>query len=507
MSFIKKLASQTIYYGISSILARMLHFFIIPLQTRKLKFAELGLLSEIYAYIAVLNIMYILGMEFAFFRFSDKSNHNISKSFSCAFYIILFNSIFITSILFIFADDLVYLMGHKNDPIYIYFFATIILIDSLSAIPLAYLRLQNYLKKFISIQILKLVIFIFFNFLILYFFDEIYKGNILINYQKYILKFYDPGSKIKYLLLANIISSLLGLILSSNTFKNLEFSLDLSLIKKMLKYSTPFVLVGLVGVTNEMIIRISIKYLNPKNNIIYNEAVLGIFAQCFKLSLFMNLFIQAYRYAAEPFFFSQYKKTKFKEDLALLMSVFIISMCFVLFIISMNIDIISYLMLGSNFQKYIEIVPYAMLSYLFLGVYYNISSWFKITKKTYFAIIFTLSSFIISITCIIIFMPIIGYWANILAFLGSSLSMVIFSYLVGQIYFPVPYKVIEDSLYILFTIISIFILRKLMPNSLKYRFLYGFIITFISSISAFIYLKKTKFKKFRYKKFNQINDN
>ncbi len=499
MSSIKKLASQTLYYGVSSVIGRMLHFFIIPLHTRKLQNAELGFIAELYSYAAVLNVLYIFGMELAFFRFSNLNNkldpinnNNNLKSFSSAFIVTLFCSFSISILLILLAPNLVSYIKHKNQPIFIYYLSLIMLIDGLSAIPMASLRLENKAKRFAIIQLCKILILIFLNFIILYVFDEIYKGNIFIYFQSSINKFYNPKNKIEYLLFANIISSLFNFIIISPKFKNLKFPIDLKLITKMIKYSIPLVFVGLMGVSNEMFLRISIKYLIPKNSYTSGEAILGIFSSCFKLSLLMNLCIQAYRYAAEPFFFSESNKIGHQKRFALVMHIFIITMCFFLFIISVNIDIISYLMLGPRFQKGIEIVPYAMLSYLFLGIYYNISSWFKITGKTYFALYFTLISFIITLSIILLLVPIIGYWGSIIAFTISSLSMIILSYVFGQKYYPIPYKVKEGIFSILFTIISIFIIRKLMPIELEFKFIYGIVLSIFSICIMYSFYKRNK---------------
>ena len=499
MSSIKKLASQTIYYGLSSVIGRMLHFFIIPLHTRKLQNAELGFIAELYSYAAVLNILYIFGMELAYFRFSNLNNKSISsnnknniKSFSSAFIVTLFCSLIISFFLILFAPSLVYYMRHKNQPIFIYYLSLIMLIDGLTAIPMASLRLENKAKRFAIIQLSKIFILIFFNFIILYLLDEIYNGNIFINFQNSIKRFYNPKNKIEYLLLANIISSLFNFIIISSKLKNLKLPINLKLTIKMIKYSIPLVFVGLLGVSNEMFLRISIKYLIPVNPYNNGEAILGIFSSCFKLSLLMNLCIQAYRYAAEPFFFSESNKIGYQKKFSLVMYIFIITMCFFLFIISINIDIISYLMLGPRFQKGVEIVPYAMLSYLFLGIYYNISSWFKIIRKTYFAIYFTLISFIISLSIILLLVPKIGYWGSIIAFIFSSLSMVILSYIFGQKYYPIPYKLKECITLILFTIISIFIIRKLMPDELELKFIYGSILSILSIFALYLFYKKTR---------------
>lgn len=505
MSSIKKLASQTLYYGISSVIGRMLHFFIIPLQTRRLANEELGFISELYSYIAVLNILYVFGMELAFFRFSKnikKNDNNLinnqKESFSAAFIILLFSSFLISSILILVAPKIAFYIGHDNHPIYIYYISAILFIDALSAIPMALLRFQNKAKLFASIQVSKIFIFIVLYIFILYFFDEIYNGKKLIFLQKFILSFYNPNKKIEYLLLANIISSLFGLIIVLNNFKNLKLPINLNLIKKMFTYAFPLVLVGLMGVSNEMFSRISIKYLIPINLYDKNgEALLGIFSSCFKLSLLMNLCIQAYRYAAEPFFFSEAIKNDHKAKFAKVMHIFIVIMCFLMFFLSVNLDLISHIMLGPRFKEGIEIVPFAMLSYLFLGIYYNMSSWFKITNKTYFAILFTLISFLLSISIIIILVPLIGYWGSIIAFVSSNLCMVILCYAFGQKYYPIPYNLKKDSAYILMCILSIVLIRKLLPISLCLKTIYGLITTIIFAVIIYNLEKKNIFLIFK----------
>ncbi len=481
----RKLAIQTLFYGFGNIFGRLSYFLVIPLQARKLGNADLGLISEVYSYIAILNVICLFGMETTFFKFNkDKKLQNPdikqNDAFGSAITIILLVTSIISLITIFNASKIAHLMGHDNIIKYIYCVLFILFFDSISQIPIAYLRLKEKIGTVVCVQFIKVGMCIFSNVFILYFLDSIYHKQYLKSLFIYVYKIYDPNNKLYYLLISNIISSLVAFLFtlpySIQACKGQKKTININLIKKMVFFSLPMVIVGIMGISNEMIIRVSVKYFHG------NEALLGVFASYFKLALFLSLFIRSYRYAIEPFVVSRIKnKVEDKAVLASLLDIFVITTCVIIFGISMNVDILSRIFLGSRFTVGVGIVPYIMLSHLLAGIYYNVSFWLKITKKTYFSILFSISSISVSILTIYLLTPIMGCWGNVAALLLGNATALLLCYIFGRYHFPVPYKIKKSFLYISFTMILVFILRKFMPHSLTLKIVYGntFVILYI----------------------------
>ncbi len=488
----RKLAIQTLFYGFGNIFGRLSYFLVIPLQARKLGNADLGLISEIYLYISILNVICLFGMETAFFKFNKEKNlHNTdinhNDAFGSAITIILLIYCLVSLIIGFNANKIAHLMGHDNITKYIYCVLFILFFDSISEIPLAYLRLKEKVRRVVCVQFIKVGMCILSNTFVLYFLDSIYHKQFFESLYIYVHRIYDPNNKLYYLLISNILSSLMVFLFtlpySIQACKSQKSIINIKLIKKMLFFSLPMVIVGIMGISNEMIIRVSVKYFYG------NEALLGVFASYFKLALFLSLFIRSYRYAIEPFVVSRIKnKVEDKAVLASLLDIFVITTCIIIFTISMNIDILSRIFLGPRFTVGVGIVPYIMLCYLLSGIYYNVSFWLKITKKTYFSILFSISALSVSVSTIYFLTPIIGCWGNVAALLLGNTTALLLCYALGRYHFPVPYKIKKSFLYIAFTMVLVFILRKFIPHSLPLKIVYGN--TFVVLYIIFILFKE-----------------
>ena len=447
MNIFKKLASDTAIYGISSIIGRILNYLLVPFYTSIFLPAEYGIITEFYAYAAFFNILYVYGMETTYFRFASQ---NPTKEVFILLTSLLTISSFLFSVLLVcLATPIINLLGYADKEIYIYYFAAILLIDTILVIPFADLRFTNQAKKFAGYKCFQIALNILLNFILLY----------------------NTTPIIEYVFLANLVSNLFVIPLLGKKLVDIRFTFQWHKLYPMVIYALPLLIIGLTGVTNEMLSRLLLKYLlttdfYPQQS---KEATLGIFGACYKLSIFMSLAIQAFRYAAEPFFFNYARDQKSPQLFSKIMHGYVVVTCFIWFAISTNLDILGAIFLRNPaYHTALEIVPYLCLAYAWLGIYYNLSVWFKLTDRTYYGSWIVMAGSVITIALNIFLVPYYGYWGSVWATLASSVSMTIICYYKGQKYYPIPYKVLSGLLYILLTLILIIIVRDIQYANLVY---------------------------------------
>jgi O-antigen/teichoic acid export membrane protein len=442
MSKLKKLAGETVLYGVGSILPRTLNFFLVFLHTSNMFTTEqYGVLTKILAWVAFINVVYMFGMETAFFRFTTKDGNDAKRIFNLAQTCVLAVSV-PTSLLFIlFAvpiSNLVEVGGHAE---FIVWVTLIMLMDAAVAIPFAKLRLEKKAGKFASAKITNVLI--------------------LIGLNIYFLKFaYNPSVNVGYVLLANLLANAFFVFFFWKTLINWRPSYDKKISPQMLSYAYPVMLTGVAGTINEMFSRQMLEEWLPANfyGVVSNKAAMGIFGACYKFAVLMNLGIQAFRYAAEPFFFSNAADKNSPTLFAKVNHYFVITCCVVLLGISINLDILQFL-IGTDFRSGISIVPILLLAYLFLGVYYNFSVWFKLTDKTYFGTLITVAGTLITVAGNYFLIPLLGYMGSAWAALMCYALMAMACYFFGQKYFPVPYKIWNSLAYIFCTMILIYLIK------------------------------------------------
>jgi O-antigen/teichoic acid export membrane protein len=472
MQVIKKLASETAIYGLSTIVGRVLNYLLVPLYTSILLPAEYGMLTELYAYAAFGNILYTFGLETAYFRFASQEKG--VASFNVATSVLLLISLCFSCLLIVFSPSLISWMGYVGCERYIYYLAAILAIDTLLVIPFAQLRLQKRALFFAITKLFQIGLNIVLNGLFLY----LLKDASLFGFQPAISSI----SSVEYILLANLLANAAVLPLFGRTFTKFKFQLPWQTIKPMLIYAFPLLIMGLVGTANEMFSRVFLKYLLPPK--FYpgysNTAILGIFGACYKLSVFMSLAIQALRYAAEPFFFRHAQDKNSPQLYSQVMQGYIIVACFILFAITANLDWLSYLFLRNPvYRTGIEIVPYLLFAYLWLGVYYNLSIWFKLVHKTYYGAIITGIGAIITVVANLLLVPYLGYWGSVWATVASYTSMSVLGYYQGQKYYPIPYQVGRGLVCIFTTIVLVPLLRNIAYTSWTSNVLTNLGVTFV----------------------------
>ena len=468
MNPLKKLVGQTAIYGLSSVIGRLLNYLLVPLYTRYFLPAEYGVVTEIYAYVAFLVIVLTYGLETAFFRFSQKDN-DVKVVYSTALISLIVSSIIFVILMFISSSAIANWMGYAGHTEYIEWFAIIIALDAISSISFAKLRAQNKAIRFASIRLVNIFV------------------NISLNI--YFIVYQEFG--IEYIFIANLISSVITIFLLFPEMLTSVWSFDKILWKKMMIYALPLLIAGLAGMTNETIDRILLKNLLPNPATAATE--LGLYGAFYKLSIIMMLFIQTFRFAAEPFFFAQEKEGNGKKIYADVMKYFTIIMAIIFLGVTIFYEFIKGF-LGSEYhdERGFLVVSILLLANLFLGIYYNLSIWYKLTEKTKYGAYLSIFGAIITLALNFILIPIIGFVGSAWATLVCYFSMTVASYYLGKKHFPVPYNIKRIGLY-LFSMLGIYFFIYFSDSNMQINslFLVGFI------ISAFVLEKRNKTINFK----------
>jgi O-antigen/teichoic acid export membrane protein len=472
---IKQLAGQTAIYGLSSIVARIINFFFVPLYTRMLSTGNYGLASELLAYIALLQVVLTFGMETGFFRFASRDKDKAGLIFSTAVISLGTSSLSFLFLVILFAGQISNFAGHP--PVYILFSALILVIDCFTAILFAELRLQNKAWKFALFRSIKILSEVSFN-LILFL---ILPGYFLSHPDSLLLRFIPATPDYGYILLAILLSCFVSLILFIPRLLNLHVIFSKVQLRELLMYSLPLMVAGLPGVANDFISRIFFRFFAPDTSPWQDQ--LGIFNANVKLAVFMVLFVQMFRYAAEPFFFSSSAREDMKKVYADVMKYFV-AFCVLIFLgIALSPDLFS-LLLGKEFRSGIGVLPIMLVANILLGMVFNLSMWYKLSGKTHYALTITLLGLILNLIVNILFMPVYGFMAAAWGYLISYLAMVIFSYYLSRKYYPIPYEWKTILLYF-FTGTGLYLLsRYLSPGVLWGKLLMnlGIILAYIAFV-------------------------
>ncbi len=485
MSPIRKLTGETALYGLSSVIGRILNYLLVPFYTSIFSPAEYGVITELYAYAAFLQILYTYGIETAYFRFAVQEEGYFYITIST----ILTSSLLFSSLLVLFATPITGWIAHPGHERYVYYFAAILTVDATLAILFARLRLHKQALRFVSIKLLQISLNVLLNLILLYVFANIYAGHWLNKLQPWVIRLYDPAKNIDYVLMANLVANGAALLLFSQSIAQLKFRLSWHRLRPMLVYAFPLLLMGLAGTVSEMLSRVALRHWLPPD--FYpgksNEAILGIFGACYKLSVFMSLGIQALRYAADPFFFANAKARNAPALFSSVMHYFIIVACFILFAVSVNLELLGYLLLRkAEYREAIATVPYLLLAYLFWGVYYNLSVWFKLTDKTYHGTWIATLGAVITIVLNMMLIPRIGYWGSVWATLASYVTMSGICYYLGQKYYPIPYQHKRGLAYILGTMVGVVLARHVHYTSFGSAVASNLILTLVFGMLLYV---------------------
>lgn len=452
MSDIKRLASQTAVYGIPTIVGRFLNYFLVPLYTYNIATQDYGVVSELYAYVAFLMIILTYGMETAFFRFSQ--DYDKSKVYNTALFSLMISTTLFLLITFLSLSPICSAMQYSNHKTYIALFLIILALDALRAIPYALLRRENMAKRFAFIKTVDIFSNILFNLFFIALCPILYDKGFYI-----ITSWFNPNDLVLYIFISNCLASFISFILLIPQFSQFRFNIDFKVLKRMLVYGFPVMIGGLAGMVNETFDRIALKHLvTIPDNITdtakiaeYKMSQIGIYGACYKLSIVISLFIQAFKFAAEPFFFSKMKQQDAKKSYSEVMTAFVIFLCFIFLVVMGYIDLFQYFM-GKDYRIGIMVVPILLMANIFLGIYYNLSIWYKVSDKTKYGAYIALIGAAITLIGNYFLVPILGYkgaaWTTLICYFVISLLC----YLIGQKFYPVAYKVKRIAFYILFSL-------------------------------------------------------
>lgn len=444
MNSFKKLAGDTVIYGTTSILGRILNWGLAPYWGHIFVPEVYAVVTNLYAYVAFFVVFLLYGMETSYFRYASKSNEP-EKVYSTSLISVFFTSISFVLLAAVFSGNIASLIDYANHPEYITWFAIILGIDACTAIPFARLRINNRPVKFAAIKMASIAANIFFNLFFLTFLPWFIDKNP----DSLLRIFYSPEIGVGYVFIANLLSSVVTLVLLLPDVFKISLAFDKKILKQMLNYGFPILLVGLAGVVNQNIDKILIPFLIPEDkNPMYQ---LGIYGQNFKLAVLMNMFIQAFRYAFEPFFFSQSSTDDNKKMYATIMKYFVIFGLVIFLGMVLYIDIIK-LIIHPSYWEGLKVVPIILMANLFLGIYFTLSLWYKLTDLTRYGAYIALIGSTITIVMNFALIPVLGYMGSAFAGLVCFVVMVVISYILGQKYYPVPYPLKRIGSYFLIAV-------------------------------------------------------
>lgn len=440
MNPLKKLASQTAIYGVSSIVGRFLNYMLVPIYTRVFDLADYGVVSEFYSYTGFLTVLLTFGMETGYFRFSKTEDEQRTYSTTLLFLSLL--SAGFAGLAFLLAPALGSALHYPDHLEYFKWFGLILAFDTIGAIPFARLRNENKPAYFAGIKLIEIFVNIGLNI----FFIVVCKSAFEKDPASTFGKLYNPAIGVGYIFIANLISSTVKMILLSPQIRNIQYGFDPVIFKKILSYSLPIVVIGLAGVTNEMLDRAMLPHYLT-GTVAENREQTGIYGGCYKMSILMSLFIQAFRFAAEPFFFAHAAKDGSRKTIADVMTWFTIFCCFIYLLVTLFIDSFAVL-IGKDFRVGLAIVPILLLANLFLGIYTNLSVWYKLTDRTMMGAWVSIGGAVITIVLNILWIPTMGYMGSAWATLICYGLMALVSYLLGQHYYRVPYETVKVCCYV-----------------------------------------------------------
>jgi O-antigen/teichoic acid export membrane protein len=475
---LKKLAGETVIYGASTMIGRLLNWLLMPFYIRTLSTYEYGVVVNFYGIIAVLLVVLTYGLETGFFRFSGKS-YNENSVFKTLLALLGFTSGFFVLLGLLLHGSVsdIFYQGEHDLSILLVFI--ILGLDSFSALPFARLRLQNKAFWFGIVKLINIGANIFFNLLFLLILPYLIKEGFV---KGYIVDFYTRFDGIFYVFLSNAISSFITLLLLLPQILQLKSFVDFSILKPVLIYSLPVLFVGITGMITQNIDKILLPALLKEDGF----SQLAIYGANFKIGVLMSLFTQSFRFAFEPFFFKN--KDKGKESYAKVMDYFIFFGLVIFLGVTLFLDVVN-IVLTEDYIRGNTIVPVVLLALLFYGIYFNLSLWYKLTDKTWIGAVFGSIGAVITVVLNIVLVPDIGVFGSAIALLTGYFVMMVVSGLTGRKYYPVPYKPFKYLIYFLAAGFVYFLNLKVSIESDFFSYLFKATI-FVFFIGSFFVIQK-----------------
>lgn len=462
MNPLKKLAGQTLVYGMGTIVPRLLNYFLLtPFYTRVFIQSEYGIFTELYAYMAFLLVLLTYGMETTYFRFAEKEA-DPKRVFAASLFSVFTSSLLFFLVVLAFAQPIAGAMKYADHKEYIILFCLIVALDAFTAIPFAHLRQKNKAVRFSVIKVVNVLVNIVLNFFFLWLAPRMLAHNP----DSWVTIVYDPSVGVGYAFIANLISSVITLILLIPDIFSVKLKIDWDILRRMLVYTFPLLIVGLAGMVNEVADKIIFKYLlivpaGVEDAKTYAVGQLGIYGAVYKLSVLMTLFIQMFRYAAEPFFFAQVKEKNARQVYADVMKYFILFGLFLFLGVTLFIDVVKYF-IGPRYWEGLYVLPIVLLANLLLGITYNLSIWYKLNDMTRFGAYIGLSGAVVTIIMNILLVPHYSYLGAAWGHLSAYVVMVILSFLWGQKYYRIKYQTGRIGFYTLVSLM-LFLISYFQP--------------------------------------------
>lgn len=433
------LAKQTAIYGLSSIIGRFLNYLLVPIHTHRMaaESGGYGIVTNLYAYTALLLVILTFGMETTFFRFSNKEGVNPNKAFSTAGLSVGFVSLVFLLLVSVFLQPIASALDYATHPEFVEIMAIIVAFDAFQAILFARLRYENRPVKFMVLKLSFIIMSLLLNLFIFYL------APYLKAHFPAMMEWYQPSYQVGYIFIANLICTVLVTFGFIPEIKKLKSGIDFTLLKQMLNYTWPILLLGLAGILNQVADKIVFKKIVPG---LEGEEQLGIYGACVKIAMIMAMITQAFRYAYEPFVFGGQRDKNDKVLQAKVMKYFIIFTLLAFLAVVMYMPILKYLV-GEDYHAGLRVVPIVMMAEIFMGIYFNLSFWYKLIDETWWGAIFSAIGCAVLLAINFIFVPKYGYMACAWGGFAGYATCMVLSYLVGQKKAPIPYDLKSAFMY------------------------------------------------------------
>ena len=416
---------DTAIYGLSSIVGRFLNYLLVPLYTATLSAASggYGVITNIYAYVALALVLLTFGMETTYFRFTNKTHTDSETVYGTTLITVGTISLMFAALVVLLLDPISQLMGYGDHPDYVAVMAITVAIDAFLCIPFAHLRQQRKSIKFAALKLLNIVITILLNLIYFYFME---------------------GKDVGYVFYINMASTVLLALCLITEYATFRWKLDMKLLRTMLSYSWPILILGIAGILNQTADKMLFPYIYEGSDM---REQLGIYGACSKIAMIMAMITQAFRFAYEPIVFAGVKDKDQHEMYAKAMKFFIIFTLLAFLMVVGYMDILKYI-IGSDYWPGLRVVPIVMAAEIMMGIYFNLSFWYKVIDKTIWGAIFSGIGCAVLIIVNVLFVPKYGYMACAWGgFAGYGVAMVA-SYFVGQKYYPIDYPIKDIALYV-----------------------------------------------------------
>ncbi|MEA3445822.1 MAG: oligosaccharide flippase family protein [Bacteroidota bacterium] len=445
MNTIKQLAGQTLIYGLGTIAPKVLNFLLLtPFYTYIFGLSEYGIVTELYSYVALLMVVLTFGMETTFFRFASTEKDKEKVYSTGALSLITTSALFLVGVCF-FLPEIASTIKYQEHPEYILWLTIILSLDAIVSIPFARLRQENRAMRFSLIKIANISVNIIFNLLFFVYLPHLKDTGS----DSALLNFYNEDIGVGYAFIANLIATSFTCLLLIPEILKIKFSFDFVLYGRMISYAYPLVIIGIAGMINEVSDKIMLKFLVSVPEGIadkgdYVQAIIGEYGANTKIAVLMTLFIQMFKFAAEPFFFSQAKEKNANQTYADVMKYFVVFGLLIFLGVMLYLDIFKYF-INEKFHGGLFVVPIILAGNLFLGIFYNLSVWYKLKNITKYGAIIALIGASLTILINVIFVPIFGYIASAWGHFACYLSMMVISFYWGRHYLKIDYEIATIS--------------------------------------------------------------